>query len=125
MEVSIFFYDKKGNFKEEEFSAQNMNQLESNVDLYAEKLEKKWGHPVSWRVRNNIQNLVIVKVKIKDGKEEEFSAFLNEEGLYFKPVRYTKELVLWRIDLPLSYERERIENLDYVLRVSEMEMIQI
>jgi hypothetical protein len=41
MNVTIFFYDKHGNTKEEEMYAANMNELESNADLLAEYLEKQ------------------------------------------------------------------------------------
>lgn len=47
---TVVFTDVDGNEKTEDFSGKDFNQFESNVELYAGDLERKWGNEVSWKI---------------------------------------------------------------------------
>lgn len=120
----IMFYDGKGNFKKEEMSAKNMNQLVSMCDMLAEDLSSKWSAKAKWRkVNDPSDNTVTLKVKINNDYEENFKEYLNEKGFYYKKTVYAKNLNIWQVETPIEFEMENIKRLEYVLTVEDMPMI--
>lgn len=122
--TDIRFYDGQGHFKEEQFVSENMNQLEANADLLAESLEKSWGHSVHWKkIDHSDKEEIVVKVTLLKGQEQAFRDFANEKGWFFQEVRYTKQLIRWRVDLRNEVERTLLEQQSFVDSVQDMPVV--
>ncbi|MDX5853656.1 hypothetical protein SIM22_06000 [Bacillus cereus group sp. BfR-BA-01363] len=127
MQTKIRFLDGCGNFQEETITSSNMIELETSIHSIQRELSVKWSCPdnqntvVRWhKVNDPSQEEISLKVEIDLQKEKEFIEFLNEQGWFFNKIQYTKSLYLWRVDIDNQKNKELIQSLPYVTRISEM-----
>lgn len=127
IQTKIMFFDGCGNFYNEKITAQNMRDLEALIISIQQELSVKWTCPdnqktvVRWRKVNDPSKTEIgLKVEIDLQQEHQFVAFLNEQGWFFKKIQYTKSLYLWRVDIDNQKDKDMIQSLPYVIRISDM-----
>ncbi|WP_283747828.1 hypothetical protein [Bacillus thuringiensis] len=132
MKTRIRFFDGCGNFHDEKITSKNMYELETSIISIQQELSVKWAYPdnqktiVRWRkVNDPSQEEINLKVEIDLQKEKEFVSFLNEQRWFFNKIQYTQSLYLWRVDIDNQKDKEMIQSLPYVIRISEMAKITV
>ncbi|MCU5280363.1 hypothetical protein OCA22_18350 [Bacillus cereus] len=132
MKTKIRFFDGCGNFHDEKITSKNMYELETSIISIQQELSVKWAYPdnqktiVRWRkVNDPSQEEINLKVEIDFQNEKEFVSFLNKKEWFFNKTKYTNTLYLWRVDIRNKSDKEIIQSLPYVIRISEMEKITV
>ncbi|WP_242289772.1 MULTISPECIES: hypothetical protein [unclassified Bacillus cereus group] len=132
MQTKIRFFDGCGNFHDEKITSKNMYELETSIISIQQELSVKWAYPdnqktiVRWRkVNDPSQEEINLKVEIDLQNEKEFVSFLNKKEWFFNKTKYTNTLYLWRVDIRNKSDKEIIQSLPYVIRISEMEKITV